>query len=294
MNHLVASPTPPVPEAPVERPRGQDRRLSVPVRDLRLPIILVSFLVGGAILYAARAVLVPMALSLLLTFLLAPFVDFLERRRLGRVVPVLAVVVLMFVVLGAIIWVILLQFASLSSEIPRYRDNLKHKIADVRGAGKGGALEQVQSAAKEVNEELQREAPSHTSGDKPLPVPVPVVVRSEPTGLWQLPPLLESLGSAAVVFVLVIFMLLERQALRNRLIRLIGYGRLSTTTRALDEAGERISRYLLMQTVVNGSFGLAIGVGLVLVGVPYAALWDFWRPGSVLSPMWGPGWRCCW
>jgi hypothetical protein len=97
---------------------------------------------------------------------------------------VLTVVVLMFVLLGAIVWIIVLQFVSLSGETPRYRDNLKHKIADVRGAGQGSALEQVQSAAKEVKEELQKEAPSPTSGDKPLPVPVPVVdPAARPDGL---------------------------------------------------------------------------------------------------------------
>jgi predicted PurR-regulated permease PerM len=272
-----------------EDPLSEDRRVSrAPPRHLGLLIILVSLLVGGAILYVAQAVLMPMVLAVLLTFLLAPVVGLLERRRLGRVVPVLVVVVLMFVVLGAITWAIALQFVSLSSEVPRYRDNLKHKIADIRGAGQGGVLEQVQSAAKEVTEELQKEAPAATPGDKATPVPVPVVIRPEPTGLWQLPPLLEWLGSAAIVFVLVIFMLLERQELRNRLIRLVGYGRLATTTRALDEAGERISRYLLMQTIINGSFGLGIGLGLVLIGVPYAVLWGFLAAVLRFIPYVGP------
>ena len=258
------------------------------MRTLRVPIILVSVLVGGTILYVAQAVLMPMALAVLLTFLLAPIVGFLERRRLGRVLPVLVVVVLMFVVLGGITWAIAVQFVSLSGEIPRYRDNLKQKIADVRGAGTGGTLEQVQSAAKEVSEELKKEAPAATPGDKPLPVPVPVVVRSEPTGLWQVPSLLEWLGSAGVVFVLVIFMLFERQELRNRLIRLIGYGRLTTTTRALDEAGQRISRYMLMQTIINGSFGLGIGLGVFVIGVPYAVLWGFLAATLRFIPYVGP------
>lgn len=286
----VAARTPSrLPEGQADRPRNQHRHVgSAPMRNLRLPIILVSLLVGGTILYVAQAVLMPMALAVLLTFLLAPIVGFLERRRLGRVLPVLVVVLLMFVVLGGITWAIALQFVSLSSEVPRYRDNLKQKIADVRGAGKGGTLEQVQSAAKEVTEELQKEAPAATPADKPMPAPMPVVVRSEPIGLWQLPSLLEWLGGAAVVFVLVIFMLLERQELRNRLIRLVGYGRLTTTTRALDEAGQRISRYLLMQTIINGSFGLGIGLGLVLIGVPYAVLWGFLAAALRFVPYVGP------
>jgi predicted PurR-regulated permease PerM len=289
MSELAARTPPRLPEGQVDGPRKPDRRVSrAPARNLRLPIILVSVLAGGTILYLAQAVLMPMALAVLLTVLLAPIVDFLERRRLGRVAPVLVVVVLMFIVLGGITWAIALQFVSLSSEIPRYRDNLTQKIADVRGAGHGGVLEQVQSAAKDVTEEIQKEAPAATPSDKPLPVPVPVVVRSEPSGLWQLPSLLEGLGSAAVVLVLVIFMLLERQELRNRLIRLIGYGRLTTTTRALDEAGQRISRYLLMQAIINGSFGLGIGVGVSLIGVPYAMLWGFLAAVLRFIPYVGP------
>jgi predicted PurR-regulated permease PerM len=289
MNERAARTRTPPPEGHSDRPRSQDRRISsAPLRPLRVLIILVSLLVGGVILYVAQAVLMPMALAVLLTFLLAPVVGFLERRRLGRVVPVLAVVVLMFVVLGGITWAVVLQFVSLSGELPRYRDNLKQKIADVRGAGQGGVLEQVQSAAKDVTEELQKDAPAATPGDKPLPVPMPVVVRSAPTGLWQLPSLLEWLGSAAVVFILVIFMLLERQELRNRLIRLIGYGRLTATTRALDEAGQRISRYLLMQTIINGSFGLGIGLGVFLIGIPYAVLWGFLAAVLRFVPYVGP------
>ena len=288
MSERPAPQAPRLPEGQADRPRNQDRQVSsAPVPNLRLPIVLVSVLVGGTILYMARAVLMPMALAVLFTFLLAPIVGFLERHRLGRVLPVLVVVVLMFAVLGGITWALARQFVSLSEEIPRYRENLKQKIADVRGAGTGGALEQVQSAAKDVTEELKKETPPATPGES-LAVPMPVVVRSEPTGLWQLPSLLEWLGSAGVVFVLVIFMLLERQELRNRLIRLIGYGRLTTTTRAMDEAGQRISRYLLMQTIINGSFGLGIGLGVFFIGVPYAVLWGFLAATLRFLPYVGP------
>ena len=83
------------------------------------------------------------------------------------------------------------------------------------------------------------------------------------------------LASAGLAIVLVIFMLIQREDLRNRLIRFVGYGRLTFTTRALEEAGQRISRYLLMQTIINSSFGLAVGLTLYLIGVPYAVLWGF-------------------
>jgi predicted PurR-regulated permease PerM len=98
-------------------------------------------------------------------------------------------------------------------------------------------------------------------------------VKSEPTGLWQIPTALESLASLGLVVALVIFMLIERQDMRNRLIRLAGRGRLAVTTKALDEASERITRYLLMQTIINASYGTIIGIGLYALGVPYAVLW---------------------
>jgi hypothetical protein len=90
----------------------------------------------------------------------------------------------------------------------------------------------------------------------------------------------------------VIFMLLERRELRDRVILLIGYRRMTATTRALDEAGSRISRYLLIQCIINGSFGVAVGLGLFLIGVPYAITWDPWRPPFGSSRTWGLSSRC--
>ena len=116
---------------------------------------------------------------------------------------------------------------------------------------------------------------------------MPVVVQA-PSVLWQLPSLLEPLASAGLVLVLVIFMLLKHSDLRNRLIRLAGYSHLTTTTKALDEAGQRISRYLLMQSIINGSFGVAVGLGLFLIGVPYAMLWGFLAAVLRFVPYVGP------
>ena len=159
----------------------------------------------------------------------------------------------------------------LSVHIPAYRDNLIAKIAHVRKLGRGGAIEKAQTAASQVAKELQKET---TPAGSRAPA-APVVVQSRPTGLWQLPTLIEGLGGAATVIVLVIFMLIEREDLRNRLIRLGGYGRLITTTRAIDEASQRISRYLVMQTLINASFGLGVTLGLLVLGVSYAPLWGF-------------------
>jgi predicted PurR-regulated permease PerM len=230
-----------------------------------------ALIVGVAALYLARAVLVPIALAMLLAFMVYPIVDRLTRVGLGRGLSVAFVVTMLFATLGGVFWILMIEFSSLSTEIPAYRDNLILKIGQVRRMGRGGALEKAQTAVTEVANELQKD----TGTGRPRQKPTPVIVTSAPTGLWQLPTLLEGLGGAAAVIVLVIFMLIEREDLRNRVIRLAGYGRLTTTTRALDEAGQRISHYLLMQTIINASFGLGIALGLLLLSVPYALLWGF-------------------
>jgi predicted PurR-regulated permease PerM len=238
--------------------------------DRLSPLTLLGIaLLTGAALYLARPLLISIALAILLSFLVHPIVTVLSRA-LGRVTSVMLVVALLFSVLGGIAWGLTLQFGSLSEGIPRYRDNLIEKITAGRNLVRGGILERAQTAVSEVKHELEKEAPA----PKPQETPTPVVIRSQ-TGLWQVPSLLEGLSSAAVVLVLVIFMLLEWEELRNRFLRLAGFTRLATATRALDEISQRISHYLLMQSVINTSLGLGVTVGLLALGIPYALLWGF-------------------
>ena len=246
-------------------PRGDEPLLSVS-RKLPLLYVLASLTLITASLYWAKAVLIPVALAIQLAFLLSPVVQAVRRIGIGHVPAVLFVVVVVFACLGGLSWTIFQQMAHLIDDLPRYESNMKRKIADVRGAGKGSLLEKAQTVAKEVTEELEKN--EQGGAEKP----VPVVIQA-PSALWQLPTLLEPLATAGLVLVLVIFILLERGDLRNRVIRLVGYRRLTLTTRALDEAGQRISRYLLMQSILNGSFGVAVGCGLLLIGLPYALLW---------------------
>ncbi|MGH7391014.1 MAG: AI-2E family transporter [Candidatus Rokuibacteriota bacterium] len=256
------------------------------LRALRPVIVLFTLVLVVAALYFARAVLMPIALAGLLTFLLGPVADFLHRRSVPRAVAVLLVVVLAFTAIGGVGYVLVVQATSLADELPRYRHNIREKIADLRGAGAGGSLEQVKETVKDVAGAMQ---------DKPSAAPPAqrVVVDAPPgAALWNLPalvgPWLEPLATAGLVIVLVIFMLLERQQLRNRIIRLAGYGRLTDTTKALDEAGQRISRYLLMQSLVNTFFGVCVGAGLWLIGVPYALLWGFLAGVLRFIPYAGP------
>lgn len=242
-----------------------------PARSVKPLAVLAGLIAAIAALYLARGVLIPIALAILLTFLVHPAVARLVRLGLGRVLSVGVVVTMLFATLGGVAWVLFVELNLLATGIPVYRDNLIAKIAHVRSMGRGGSLEKAQKAVTEVAKELQKDiTPTPARG-----APAPVVVRAEPRGLWQLPTLIETLGSALTVIVLVIFMLLEQAELRDRLIRLVGYRRLATTTRAMDEAGHRISRYLLMQSIINATFGLGIAIGFLLLGVPYALLWGF-------------------
>src|SRR5580765_7333841 len=227
---------------------------------------IIALVVAG--LYWLQAVFIPLALAVLLTFLLSPVVSTLHRRGLGRVPSVLLTVVLALSILGGIGWTLTRQVVTLADDLPRYSLNIRHRIADLRGASKGSSVEKVQKAVEDVVGEIQKAGTPSVTPQKPL-----AVVLESSSILVHLPNLLHALAAAGVVTVLVIFMLLERRELRGRVILLIGYRRMTATTRALDEAGARISRYLLMQSIINGSFGVAVGLGLFLIGVPYAVTW---------------------
>jgi predicted PurR-regulated permease PerM len=229
-----------------------------------LAVVLVA-----AILYVAKAVAVPLAVALLLTFLLSPAVGALERRRLRRVFAVALVVIVAFGTIGAAAWSIGGQLASLAEELPYYRGNIAAKIAEWKGAQGTSPFGRLQRLAEEVMGEIEKPAAGDAEPTRP---PVPVVVQP-PSLIWRLPSLVQAIASAGLVLVLVIFMLLRQRDLRNRIVRLFGYDRLALTTKALDEAGERITSYLVRQSAINGCFGVAVALACVLVGVPYAVLW---------------------
>jgi predicted PurR-regulated permease PerM len=237
------------------------------------------------VLYWAQAVLVPIALAVLLTFVLTPPVNGLERW-LGRVPAVLVAVTLVFIVLGLAGWGLARQMDHLADDLPTYRVNILAKIADVRGAGKGGSVEKLQETIEGIKTELgQSSAPTGTASR-------PVVITSELVpgfpGFSWLGPLLGPLGTAGLVLAMVIFMLLERRDLRDRLIGLFGHGQLTVTTKAFDEAGTRVSRQLLMQSLVNLVYGIAAGIGLYVLGVPYPWVWAALGAALRFIPYVGP------
>jgi len=236
------------------------------------------------VLYWAQAVLVPIALAILLSFVLAPPVTWLERF-LGRVPAVLLVVTLVFVALGLAGWGLARQMDNLATDLPAYRANMLAKIDDVRGAGKGGTVEKLQETIEEIKTDIGK-------GDAPKGrTPQEVIVAASPAALggfaW-LGPILGPLGTAGLVVAFVIFMLLERRDLRDRLIGVIGQGRLTMTTKAFDEASTRVSRQLLMQSLVNAIYGLAAGLGLYFLDVPYPLVWGVLGAALRFVPYLGP------
>ena len=251
---------------------------------------LMAFVVVIACLYWGKTVLLPVAMALLLTFLLQPVVALFQRIGLGRTLSVLLVVVVTAIVFAGIGWVVMGQLTTLVHDLghnPQYRAHIKQKLADLRGVSKSGWLDDLQVMVNNVMGELAPEAPPAEQIDKPR-----IVVQEGASPLQTvqalLSPLLGPLGTAAFMVVLVIFMLLKHEDLRNRLISLVGAGQLSVTTRALDDAGQRISRYLLMQCIINGSYGVAMGLGLFFLGVPYPVLWGFLAAVLRYIPYVGP------
>jgi predicted PurR-regulated permease PerM len=217
------------------------------------------------ILYWAQEILVPFALAILLTFVLSPPVAWLQRW-IGRAPAVLVVVGLVFTLLGLAIWGIERQVEGIITDLPTYRTNILAKIADVRGASRGGSMERLQKTIDDISKSL--------TGEEGRPgVVQTVVIRDQLTGFSWLGPVVGPLGTAGFVVAMVIFMLLERQDLRDRLIGLFGHGRLAVTTKAFYEAGSRVSRQLLRQALVNMFFGTVAGLMLYFIGVPYAYVW---------------------
>ena len=172
------------------------------------------------------------------------------------------------------------------SDLPTYRVNILAKIADVRGAGQGGSVEKLQETIEEIKTDLGKSSkPTGTAART-------VVVTSEPVtgfeGFSWLGPIVGPVGTAGLVLALVIFMLLERRDLRDRLIGLFGHGQLTVTTKAFDEAGTRVSRQLLMQSVVNLVYGVATALGLYVLGVPYPFVWAALGAALRFIPYIGP------
>lgn len=258
-----------------------------------LPVLLGMALILGFLAWA-QPVVVPVALAILFTFLLAPLSNWLERRRLPRAISSAAVTLLALALVIGVFYGVTRQISSLLDEYPKYEQNVTAKITQLRDRGRTGLLDKIEIVSERLSRQLARKRVQDMSVDeRELAQAQPVRVVEEGafslSQLWSVAgPALEPIALAGLVLVLVLFMLINREDLRDRLISLVGVGQLADTTRALEEAGERVSRYLLLQLIINTGFGVAIGIGLWLIGLPYAPLWGFFAALLRYIPYLGP------
>jgi predicted PurR-regulated permease PerM len=225
-----------------------------------------------AILYFGRPVFVPLAVAILLAFILAPLVRALHRWHLGHIPSIVIVVLTAFLVMLGLGMILAQQVTHLAAALPQYQDTLSKKIDGLRGMMAGsGTLGRASEVLHNLMTDRQEIAEQRT-------VPVPVEIQQRiPAPLEAIQktinPLLDPLMTTGIIIVFVIFFLVQRHDLRDRLIRLAGSTDLHRTTVAIDDAGHRLSRYLLTQTALNAAFGVTIGSGLALIGIPNPLLW---------------------
>ena len=228
-----------------------------------------------AALYFTRDILIPFAFALTLAFLLTPVVALLQRLHTGRVVSVLTTVLVSIAVAGGIGWIIATQLVDVASQLPRYRQNIHAKIEAIHipATGQlGKAAESVKEIARELTSPGAGSPASPPQGQSqkqrnapPAPIsPMPVqMVQPQTSGWTELrdlgTPILAPLGRAGIVVIFTVFMLLKREDLRNRLLRLAGLAQLNLMTQSLDDAAGRVSRYILLLFLVNAGFGTLFG-----------------------------------
>jgi predicted PurR-regulated permease PerM len=238
-------------------------------------------------LYFGREVFVPIALAILLSFVLAPLVRLLQRWRIPRGLSVISVVFIAFMSIFALGGVIATQVAELAGDLPQYQFTMREKIKSLRGtAATSGTLERAADVLQDLGKELNKpkdpatsptiQPPVPTPAQEPRPIPVEVR-QPPPTALESIAtlilPLLRPLTTTGITAIFVIFILLQREDLRNRFIKLAGSRDLQKTTAALDDATTRLSRLFLIQLALNTAFGVVIGTGLWIIGIPNPVLW---------------------
>jgi predicted PurR-regulated permease PerM len=241
-------------------------------------VIAVAVVAG---LYFGRPVLMPLALAVLMSFAIAPLVELLRHLRLGHVPAVLLSLAMALVILSAVGAFVGSQFAGLAADLPRYQSNIGHKIQSIRGSAGRGTLARLNQTIENLAGQISGERDQQNQPTTNLPAeekPVPVEIRPQSLAPFEmvqdiLGPLLEPLATLALVLVFVGFIMLQKDDLRDRFVRLAGSRDMQRTATALDEAASKLSRYLALQTIINGSFGFIIGVGLWLIGIPNAGLW---------------------
>lgn len=256
-----------------------------------IPIAGIIVLVGA--LHLARDVLIPVAVAVLLSFLLNPLVRRFTRWGFPNVIAVLTTVGMAFTLLAVIGWLVSAQFVNLVKELPNYQYNLQVKIAEIqepRDTVFSRAWEMFGSLRRDIEEKEQARAAAEGS-EKTEPIAVQVEEKA-PTPAELLAryagALLGPAGLAGVSCIFIIFMLLQRNDLRDRFVKLVSGGNLNLATQAVDDAAQRVTRYLLMQMIINVTYGIPFGLGLYFIGVPNALLWGILAMLLRFIPFVGP------
>src|SRR6202046_3645656 len=223
----------------------------------------------------AKEFLLPIVLAIIISFLLAPVVSRLERWGLHPVLAVLSVATFAFALLGVLLTTMSIESLDLVNSLPKYRDNIHAKWAAIQ-KGPPGPLNLALRNIGALTEDLSKVTSPSGTAEKLQPEKVQIVSGADNALKLiknSVAPIIGPVGEFAVIVVLVVFVLLERKRFRDRFLRLIGHSRLATTTLAIDEAGFRISSFLLGQLLVNGVYAVVLGIGLSLIGIPNALLW---------------------
>ena len=260
-----------------------------PKGPLASSLVVFAIIVAG--LFLAREVLIPIAIAVLLSFVLGPLVNFLRRLRLGRAVAVLVSVLFAAGLIAALSTVIGVQVAELAQDVPRYQRTVERKIEGLRNGSLGQTMDYIaninraihqsgeenKESAERAKERSLREQAARKAEPEPAKPLVVQVEERRPSPLelatTVLSPVAQPLATAGIVIVVLLFILMQREDLRDRLIRLAGSSDLHRTTVAMDDAARRLSRYFLGQLALNTAFGIVIGVGLWIIGVPSPVLW---------------------
>ncbi len=248
---------------------------ATPSSRLLTLIAIVVVIVG---LYFGRQVLIPLALAVVLSFLLTPLVGLLEKCRFGRVPAVLVVLTLALALVSSLAWVVTGQLMEIVDQLPSYKSNVHKKIQSLR-VPDGGRLRNASNTVTELSNEISAASQSAAENKATKSArPIPVQVAQPPSNGSQylramIGPLTGVFETSAMVIVFTVFMMIKREDLRNRVIRLAGQGQLSIVTQALDDGSRRLSRYLLLQFVVNIIYGIVFGGATFFIGIPHALLW---------------------
>ena len=226
----------------------------------------------AVVLSVAQEVFVPLAIAMLITFALSPLVTALRRHGMPLLSTVLAVVAAAFGAIAAFALVVVTQLGTLAQNLPTFQANILAKVESLKATGGGhGVVARLSDMISAINAKIGAALPS----DQQAPMPVEVIQSANALDFVErlVIPLISPVATTGLVIVVVIFMLLERERLRDRFIRLVGSNDLHRTTQVLEEAGSRVANYLLVQLLVNVIYAIPIGVGLYVIGVPNAPLW---------------------